>query len=55
VALPIQLFVPSLAVERVQAVENHSSKPYVERTVDFRTLPAFKKISFAQWMDRDGQ
>jgi hypothetical protein len=31
-------------VVRVQAVENHCSKPYVERTVEFYTLPAFKNI-----------
>jgi len=44
VALPIKLCVPSPAVVHVQEVENHCSKPYVERTVDFYTPPAFKKI-----------
>jgi len=43
VALPIQLCVPRPAVVRVQVVEIHCSEPYVERTVDFYTLLAFKK------------
>jgi len=43
VAIPTQLCPLSPAVVRVKVVENHSSEPYVERIVDFCTLPAFKK------------